>query len=314
METIIITGGTGKVGKYLIQVLKKQNYHIIVFTTDLSKDETIINDITYKYWEPKHLIYDKASFEKATYVINLAGAGIVDKRWDAARKTEIIKSRTISGKCIVHAMASIKNNIKAVVSASAIGWYGADLDKNIPPMTEEMAPSDDFLGKTCLGWENSVQPIATVLNTRLIIFRFGLILMNDGGFFTEVQKPINLNIKPIFGTGRQIYSWIHIEDLCKMILLSLKNDKIKGIYNAVAPQTISAKEYASCAATVNGNLFTVPVALPETALKIILGEMATELTKSCTVSAKKIIQAGFKFKYNNINSALTALHQEKVKE
>lgn len=314
METIIITGGTGKVGKYLIQVLKKQNYNIIVFTTDLTKDETIINDITYKYWEPKHLIYDKASFEKASYVINLAGAGIVDKRWDAARKVELVKSRTVSGKCLVHAMASVKNNIKAVINASGIGWYGADLDKNIPPMTEDMPAANDFLSRTCVAWENSVQPVANVLNTRLVILRFGLVLMNDGGFFAELQKPINLNVKPIFGTGRQIYSWIHIDDLCNMIVFSLKNEKIKGVYNAVAPQTISAKEYASCAATLNGNMFTVPIAIPETALKVLLGEMASELTKSCTVSAKKIIQAGFKFKYNNINSALTALHQATEKE
>jgi uncharacterized protein (TIGR01777 family) len=183
----------------------------------------------------------KARIASADYIIHLAGANVAEKRWTDKRKKEIVESRTQSGALLVTSLQQIPNKVKAVISASAMGWYGPDTTQSRQHgFKEDAPPANDFLGNTCKLWEESIKPVET-LGKRLVVFRFGIVLSNGGGALQEFKKPLKFGIAAIIGNGKQIISWIHIDDLCRLLLFALEHENISGVYNAVAPQTISNK-------------------------------------------------------------------------
>ena len=266
-------------------------------------------NIIYKKWDVEKDEMDDEAIEQSDYIIHLAGANVAGKRWTDKRKKEIVESRTKSSALLIKKMKEVPNNIKAVVSASAVGWYGADNEKSKDKgFIESDAAYDDFLGNTCKLWEASILPVEQ-LYKRLCIFRFGIVLAKDGGTLEEFKKPLKVGVAGIIGDGKQIISWIHIEDLCRMLLFGIENENVQGVYNAVAPQTVTNKELTlTLAKTIRGKLY-IPIHAPEFALNLMLGEMSTEVLKSTTVNDEKIRKAGFDFLYPSINSAIKNLFQ-----
>jgi uncharacterized protein (TIGR01777 family) len=314
METVIITGGTGLVGTALSKLLVQNGYTVVLLSRSipaLAEDAPSGNvessAIRKAYWDPAKKQIDKPAIEQADYIINLAGAGVAEKRWTPARKKEILESRVQSGQLLVKALREIPNKVKSVINASAIGWYGADVKENNSVAFTEADPADNgFLGSACLQWEDSIKPV-TELQKRLVILRIGIVLSNEGGALAEFKKPLRLGLAAILGNGRQIISWIHIDDLCRLFLYALKQQGLNGIYNAVAPEPVSnAVLTIQLAKKKNGRLF-IPVKVPAIALKMILGEMSVEVLKSATVSSRRIESSGFKFLYPSINKALEVL-------
>ena len=306
MKTVIITGGTGLIGSQLTSLLVKKGYSVIIFSHNKQRSNSQKN-VTVTYWNIEKGEIDKSAIAKADVLIHLAGAGVADKRWTKERKKEILESRTRSSELLVKALRETNNNISTVISASAIGWYGEDNNASRKNgFAENELSSPDFLGETCRLWEESIEPVFT-LGKRLVKLRTGIVLSNDGGALAEFKKPLKAGVAAILGSGSQVVSWIHIDDICRMYLSAIENEMMRGVYNAVAPAPVTNKELTlSLAKQMRGKTY-LPIHIPVVALKIALGEMSVEVLKSATVSARKILQSGFNFTYPTIDTALKQL-------
>ncbi|PSK90694.1 TIGR01777 family oxidoreductase [Taibaiella chishuiensis] len=306
MQKILIAGGSGMVGARLNELLVQQGYETIILGRRLPEKQPKDTKTTYATWDVNRGTIDRDAIARADYIVNLAGAGVAEKRWTADRRREIIDSRVKSSALLVKALQETDNQVKAVVSASAAGYYGAD--RSIPPETgfrEGDPPAGDFLGETCRLWENSISPV-TELNKRLVIVRIGIVLSGTGGALAEFRKPLKFGLATILGSGRQIVSWVHIDDLCRLILYAIEQEELSGVYNAVAPAPVSNKTLTLQLARNRGG-FYIPVRVPAFALKIAMGAMSAEVLKSATLSADKTLSTGFSFKYPDIDSALKQL-------
>src|SRR6185503_2656692 len=204
MQTVLITGGTGMIGKALTQALTERGYAVIVLTRDASKKKPDGN-ISYAEWDVEKQTIDKTAFAKADHIIHLAGASVAEKRWTEKRKQEIVSSRVDSGKLIVESLKTIPNKVKTVICASGIGWYGADKNDG-NKFIEDDTSSNDFLGQTCKQWEAAIEP-ASFLGKRLVKLRIGIVLSNEGGAYVEFKKPLKFGFATILGNGKQIVSW-----------------------------------------------------------------------------------------------------------
>jgi uncharacterized protein (TIGR01777 family) len=303
MQNILITGGTGLVGKRLTEMLVAKGYRVTI----LSRNKNNVSNnpkIQYEYWNVDEQVIENNAIANADAIINLAGAGVADKRWTDERKKEIVDSRVNSGRLLVNALQTIPNNVATIISASAIGWYNP-LEKNSTTnYQEEQQANTDFLGDTCKKWEESVLPI-TLMKKRLVKFRIGIVLSKNGGALKEFLKPIKFGIAAILGSGKQEISWIHIDDLCSMFINAIENNNMDGVYNAVAPMvTTNNKLNIALAKRLKGKFF-IPVFVPKFLLKIILGEMSVEVLKSSHISCKKITDTGFQFLYPSVESAIS---------
>ena len=300
MSTILITGGTGLIGRALTKALLERNYRVVILTRNVKRMDSPDIKLRYVQWDADKQLIDNKAISEADYIIHLAGAGVADKRWTEKRKKEIVDSRVNSSKLIVDALKTVSDKVKAVISASAIGWYGEGGDAR--QFEESDPPAGDFLGQTCKQWEESIEPV-TQLGIRLVKLRTGIVLSKEGGAIKEFIRPMKFGVAAILGTGKQIISWIHIDDLVNMYITAIENEKMSGAYNAVAPNPVSNKELTLQLAKKRKNFF-IPVHVPSFILKLVLGEMSIEVLKSATVSSNKIQESGFLFKYATINEAL----------
>lgn len=207
-------------------------------------------------------------------------------------------------KLIVKALTEIDNKVQTVVSASAMGWYGPD-GKRGKAFVETDPPFDDFLGTTCKRWEESMQPV-TALGKRLVFLRTAIVFSNEGGAFKEFLKPLKAGVAAILGSGKQVISWVHISDLCRIYLAAIENKQMRGPYNAAAPETISNEQLMLKIARARNRRY-IPVHVPSIVLKLVLGEMSIEVLKSATMNDSKIRDTGFNFIYPTIDVALNEL-------
>jgi len=307
MATVLITGGTGMIGRALAQALLEKNYKVIV----LSRQRETINaeraPLSYAHWDLSSQMIDANAIREADFIVHLAGAGIADKRWTRKRKKEIRESRVTSSGLIVKSLRELPNNVKAVISASAIGWYGADpVIPNPKPFRENHPPDTAFLGETCREWEGAIDPV-TGLGKRLVKLRTAIVMSNDGGALTEFKNPLRFGVAPVLGNGLQVMSWIHIDDLARLYIYAIENEKLEGVYNAAAPYPVSNKTLMMKLARLKKGQFYIPIYVPSFLLKLVLGEMSIEVLKSATISCDKIHAAGFTFLYPSIDAALQNL-------
>ena len=306
MKTVLLTGGTGLVGRTLTHHLITKGYKVIILTRKMPAAAQ--EQVEYFTWNVSSQTIDVQAIQKADFIVHLAGAGVVDKRWTDAYKKEIKDSRTQSSALLVATLQNNTNKVKAVISSSAIGWYGADVTSQGKQkrFVETDKPATDFLGETCKLWEESIEPVQQLV-IRLVKLRTGIVLSNDGGALTEFKKPIKMGIAAILGNGKQMVSWIHIDDLCRMFIAAIENDLMSGSYNAVAPEPVSNKVLTMELATLMKGRFFIPAYVPAFVLKLMLGESSVEVLKSTTVSCEKIRQAGFTFLYPDIEHSLQQL-------
>lgn len=306
MQTILITGGTGTVGKALTSFLLGKGYKVIILTRDPSRYQGS-SSLGYAAWDLNKQTIDTEALKSADHILHLAGAGVADKRWSAARKKEIRNSRVFGGELLCKALKETPNKVQSVVSSSAIGWYGPDPKiPNENPFTEVDPVNEDFLGNTCRDWEQSIIPVQE-LGIRLVVLRTGIVLSTEGGALKEFMNPLKFGIAAILSTGRQVVSWIHINDLVRLYVSAMEKPDFAGVYNAVAPHPVDNKTLTlTLARQMKGKTF-LPVHVPGFVLKIMLGEMSIEVLKSTTVSAAKLKRAGFSFAYPTIETALEQL-------
>lgn len=304
MATVIITGGTGLIGTALAKALVQKNYEVIIFTRN--SRISLQKNISYARWDAYTQMIDEDAIKKADYIIHLAGANVAEKRWTVKRKQEIVDSRVQTGELIVKALKEIPNKVKAVISSSAIGYYGPDFAGS-KPFVETDLPFNDFLGSTVQQWEKAIKGV-TETGKRLVIFRTGIVLSKEGGAYKEFKKPLKFGMAAILGNGKQMVSWIHIDDLVCLYREAIENENCEGIYNAVAPNPVSNKQLIK---EIAKGRFHISLKTPSLVLKLMLGEMSVEVLKSATVSSEKIQKEGFQFLYPAIDSAVKNLNASK---
>jgi uncharacterized protein len=303
MDTVIITGGTGLIGTALSKFLASRGFQVIILSRNPKAHRSSSPGITYAAWNIVEQSANEEAFQKAKHIIHLAGAGVADKPWTEKRKKEILESRTNSSALLIKAISRIPNEIVSVVSASAIGWYKRN---NSGQVVETDPPDPGFLGETCRAWENSIKPV-TELGKRLVILRTGIVLSNEGGAFPAFAKPVRYGIAGILGNGKQMISWIHIEDICRLYMEAMLNPSWSGIYNAVGPNPVNNRNFTLDLAKKMKGSFFIPIPVPDFLLRLMLGSRSEEVLKSSNVSANKLKQHGFQFIYPTIDAAFRDL-------
>lgn len=291
---ILITGGTGLIGRAIQAKFLAEGHQISILSRSTGDFQ----------WDVKKQIMDSKSLLGVDTIIHLAGAGIADIRWTVARKKELVESRVESTQLLFNTLKNLPNQVNAIISASAIGFYGADSGEQM--CLEGDQSGDDFLADCTQQWESSVD-LFQALNLRIVKFRIGLVLSNQGGIFPVLCRPIQWFLGAVLGSGKQWQSWIHLDDLVQMFYDAALDSKIKGIFNAVAPEPI---RHATMTQKIALALHR-PLILPKISrffLHLLLGEMACLVTGGNLVSSKKIQKEfGFSFKFTCMDDALKNL-------
>jgi uncharacterized protein (TIGR01777 family) len=272
---ILLTGGTGLIGKQLTDELLKKDYTVSHLSRSPGKDT----------------------------VLHLVGAGIAEKRWTDERKKEIIDSRTKSIGLIYNLIKNKPNGVKSIISASATGYYS---DRGDDLLTEDSLPAHDFLGTCCIEWEKAVDE-GMSLGLRILKFRTGVVLNKDGGALAKMATLVRLYVGSPLGDGRQWIPWIHWKDVIDMYLYGIENANLNSVYNMAAPNPVTNKQLTKAIAKQLHKPLWAPN-VPAFALKLMLGEMATIVLGSTKASSQKIEHAGFEFKYPDISSALHEIY------
>ncbi len=294
MLKVLITGGTGLIGQRLSKLLKSNNYEVRL----LSRNENLNSEFKTFVWDIEKGYIDEKAFQDLDYIIHLAGAGIADKKWSEKRKKVIIDSRVKSTELLLHYTQKLHTPLKAFISSSAVGIYGSITSEII--FTEDDNPGNDYLAKVCKLWEDAIFEFEAE-SIRTVAVRTGIVLSKDGGALKKMNTPV---ITPL-GDGLQYMPWIHIDDLCNLYLKAIKEEKMSGIFNGVAPEHESNKTFSKKLAKVFKKPF-LPIGAPSFLLKALFGEMATILLNGSRVSADKVIEYNFEYKFPSLIEALNS--------
>ncbi len=298
---ILITGATGLVGKELVKFLLAHDHKVHYLTTSKSKIESKPN-LQGFYWNPELGKIDENCLYKVDTIIHLAGASI-SKRWTSAYKQEIIESRTLSSELLYNLIRKTPNQVKQFVSASGTAIYPESFTKVHDESTKES--EDSFLSNVVKKWEESADRFQ-VLGIKVCKIRTGIVLSDLGGALPEMVKPIKMGFGAAFGNGKQMQSWIHLNDLVALYYFAIEN-QLEGLYNAVSPHPVSNKQLTvAIAKTLNKKLLLPNI--PQFMMKLILGEMSYLLFSSKNLSSNKIQLLGFHFKFPIIEEALNDLY------
>ena len=293
---ILITGGSGLVGRYLTSALLSKGYEV----SHLSRKANQFGRVRVFRWDPEKQILDPVVFEGVDYIIHLAGANLGEKRWTIARKKEIIASRVDSAKLLLRIIEENQIKLKAFISASAIGYYGSVTADRI--FKENDKPGEDFMGTSCRLWEEAADNFNKI-GIRTVKIRSAIILESA---LSKLLKPARFGIFPVLGSGKQYMPFIHIDDLVSIYLLAISDETIEGAYNAVSPQHVTQQEFMqSLARAMNKPFFHPPV--PAFVLKLILGEMADVVLKGSRISCEKINSKNYSFDHSDLLNSLTEL-------
>lgn len=299
---IIITGGTGSIGRPLTAALVNDGHDVTVLSRNPNKAKNMAGGVKLLAWDGETAQGWGQAADGADAIINLAGEGIGDGRWDEARKQRIRQSRMKAGKAIMDAISAASARPKVLVQASAVGYYGVQTGDK--PATEAASPGTDFLAKVCFDWELSTAA-ASRLGVRRPIIRTGIVLTKEGGALPKLLLPFKLFAGGPLGSGKQWLPWIHIEDQVRAIQFLLQNEAADGPFNLSAPNPVTNSEMAKAIGEVMGRPSFMPA--PGFALRTALGEMATMVLDGQKAVPAKLQALGFQFKYDSIVPALRNL-------
>ncbi|OXA77321.1 hypothetical protein SAMN05444397_103476 [Flavobacterium aquidurense] len=297
-KNVLLTGGTGFIGKHLTDVLIENGFTISILSRSNKKNTP---SITYYKWNLKDNFIEQDAILNADYIIHLAGEGIVEKRWTKKRKKAILESRTKPIELIFSILKENNKTLDAFISASAVGLYGAITTQEI--CTEETPPANDFLGATCQQWEHAADQIAT-LGIRTVKIRTGIVLGKDEGFLKKITPSFKAGFGAILGSGKQYLPWIHIEDLCQIYLKAIVDTEMQGAYNATITDNTTNANLSRILAHLYGYTIWLPN-IPEFIIRLALGEMSIAVLEGQRISSEKIKKAGFEFQYNDIEATLS---------
>lgn len=299
---VLITGATGLVGQPLLRTLIQKNYSVHYLTTRKGQTQALSGAKGF-YWNPDTDEIDGDCFDGISCVIHLAGASI-SQRWTAKNKAAILDSRVKSTQLLYKGIKALgkASTIKHFISASAIGLYPSS-EETVYTEAYKGKPNS-FLEKVCLAWEDEVDTISE-LNAIVSKIRIGLVLTQKGGVLGPMKIPTALGLGASFGSGKQIQSWIHVDDLVQLFIATMEN-QWEGVFNGVSPNPVSQKDFAKTLAAVMQRPFFLP-AVPRFVIRAVAGEMSVLVFNSQNVSAQKVIDKGFSFKHPKLKEAMKTL-------
>jgi uncharacterized protein (TIGR01777 family) len=296
-EKVLITGGSGVIGSRLTSHMIDRGWQVV----HLGRHSRSGPVQTFR-WDLRTGRIDEKAFDGVTKIVHLAGASIAGRRWTESYKKEILDSRLQSARMLYNYLQSRKGSIDKLVSASAIGIYGAGGSQEV--FVEERAAGSGFLADVVKQWEGEVRRIE-MLGIPVAIVRTGIVLSNKGGALPKMALPVRLGVGAPLGSGKQIVSWVHIDDLCG-VYMHLLETNLRGPFNATAPHPVSNKVLTQAIASQLRRPLWLPN-VPELVLKSLLGEMADAVLTGANVSSRKIVAAGYNFKYGEAVLALKDL-------
>ena len=289
---VVITGASGLVGGALVNQLRQRGTSVIAVSRN-PRAHTALSGVNWTGWDG---LTDAVS--GAAGVVHLAGEGIVDQRWNKARKAALRDSRIDTTRQVVQAIQEAGEKPAVLVSASAIGYYGNQVERE---STESAPAGDDFLAQLCVDWEAESQSAGV----RTVNARFGIVMANEGGALPRLLFPFKLGLGGPIGLGRAWWSWIHLDDAVGAILYALEQNHVEGAINLTAPNPVRNSQFSSALGKALGRPALMPV--PPLALKLALGEGASVLLASQRILPTRTLDLGYRFKFTDIDSALQDL-------
>ena len=296
-KNILITGGTGFVGKKLTSLLIDKGYSVSILSRSPKQNTS---DVFYYVWDVSKQYIDEEAVLKPDYIIHLAGENIAGASWSAKRKKDIIASRGEATALIYSVLKNHHKSLDAFVSASGVGIYGAINGSEI--CTESTPAENDFLGITCQKWEAAADTVEG-LGIRTVKIRTGLVLGKGEGFLQKMTPIFKMKLGSALGSGNQYMPWIHIDDLCAMYLEAIQNTAMNGAYNAAVTDDTTNAQFSKALAKCYGYSIWLPN-VPGFLIKMALGEMSKIILTGQRVSSDKIKSIGFQFQFTDLETAL----------
>ncbi|MCX7854808.1 MAG: TIGR01777 family oxidoreductase [Anaerolineae bacterium] len=301
MGRIIITGGTGLIGRALAAELVAAGYEVVVLSRNPQRAHGLPTGVRIEAWDGHTSQGWGHLADGADAIVNLAGENIAGGRWTAERKRRIRQSRLDAGQAVVEAVRAAKQKPAVVVQASGIGYYGPHGDEEV---AENFAPGEDFLGRLAVEWEASTAPVER-LGVRRVVIRTGVVLSREGGALPRLVLPFRFFLGGPLGSGRQWVPWIHITDEARAIRFLLEKEDARGPYNLAAPHPVTNRELARALGHVLRRPAWFPVPAP--ALRLVLGEMSAVLLTGQRATPKRLLGEGFIFQFPEVGPALQNL-------
>lgn len=304
-KSIVITGGTGLIGSRIVELLDSNLYDIRIYTR---KPKDSHANVSYYKWDPIAGEIDIEGLKDCNHIISLAGAGIADKRWTPARKKLIIDSRVKSNNLINESLKSLNHRPDSIVTGSAIGFYGDRGDEKL--IESSKSGGSEFLTESTTAWEESLLNLKKHTDQHVMI-RIGIVLSTKGGALVKMMIPLRFGISGYFGNGKQYYSWIHIDDICRMLIKGIEDKNWRGVYNGTAPKPLPLKEMAKQIK----NMF-LPIAIaspvPTFLLRMAMGEMTNMLVNSTRVIPQNAMNENFEYLFTDVRKAVIDLKKRKI--
>jgi len=298
-KNVLIAGGSGTIGTALTEILRNDNYNVSWLTTSQKQKE----GVSIFQWDPTAGNMEEKALQNTDYIINLAGADIGEKKWTRERKKILRESRIKSTELLVKKVSEKNVPLKAFVCASATGYYG--YDSGSVEKKEGSRFGDDFLATLVKEWEAAADEFQNI-GIRTVKLRTGLVLEKTRGVWPRFEKVIKWGLAAALGSGDQYMSWIHIDDVCRIYKMALESESMTGVYNVVAPNPATNKEFVKTAAKILNKPAFLPN-VPSFVMKLMYGELASALLGSSRVSCEKLAQEGFEYRYSNLEDAMKTL-------
>ena len=296
---VLITGGSGLLGSSLTKKLVSEKIEVV----HLTREKSSKNDVKNYIWDWRNKKIDERCFTGVTHIVHLAGAGIAEKAWTQKRKNTIVKSRVLTTRLLHSKIKSNNLKIKAFISASAVGYYGAQFSEKVFSETD---PSyEDFMGNCCKQWEKATDLFMPI--SRVVKLRLGVILDPNFGALPRIAGMIKNRLGSPLGTGKQHMPWIHIQDAVELFYQAIISEQFSGIYNAVSNDIVTNADLTNRIGQVLNRKIWLPN-VPSFLLKFLYGEMADTILKGVKVSNKKLKSTDFTFKYENLDQALREIY------
>ncbi len=308
---VIVTGGTGMIGRALVADLAKDGHDVVVLTRNPAKADDLPKGARALAWDAQTANGWDHEADGAGAIVNLAGEsiageGFLPSRWTPARKRRILESRVNAGKAVVDAITRASNKPAVLVQSSAVGYYGTQALDDTRDLTEDAPAGNDFLADVCQQWEASTQAVES-MGVRRAVARTGVVLTLDGGVLPKLALPFHFFAGGPIGSGKQAFPWIHIHDEVKALRFLIENQNAWGPYNLSAPNVVTNAQFAKALGKAMGRPSFIPT--PGIAFKLGFGELAELLLlKGQRAVPARLQQQGYQFTFPEAASALEDLY------
>jgi len=298
---VIITGGTGLIGRALARQLAASGREVVVLTRNPNRPAQLPTGVRAERWDGVTPEGWGPLVEDAEAIVNLAGESLSAGSWTSERKRMILESRLSAGQAVVQAVERASRRPRVLIQASAVGYYGPHGDEEI---AEDSAAGTDFLAEVCVRWEASTAAVEA-LGVRRAVIRSGLVLSGKGGALPRMVMPFWLFAGGPLGSGRQWYSWIHLADEVAAIRFLMESDGASGAFNLTAPNPVTNTLFSRIVGRVLGR--PAVLRMPALVLRLVFGEMAMVLLEGQRVVPRRLLEMGFGFRFPELEAALRDL-------